>query len=234
MNLSVRTILQVILLLPFAFVTAQASDKDSVSAGDYYIEGVREFCAGEYDKAGELLSRCVWLNPYNDAAWYYMSMIQIGDNHTDQALDYLDKAISLSPDNQWYRLTKARLYSGMGESERAIELYNALIEENPEKSNYYYELTDLLMRNSKLDEALETLDRIDELRGVSEVTGNARYEILMAQSRYDEALMQAPTTPHPCITTTRPCLWIRTTLRHTSAWLKSIGSNGISTISSTV
>lgn len=191
MNLSVRTILQVILLLPFAFVTAQASDKDSVSAGDYYIEGVREFCAGEYDKAGELLSRCVWLNPYNDAAWYYMSMIQIGDNHTDQALDYLDKAISLSPDNQWYRLTKARLYSGMGESERAIELYNALIEENPEKSNYYYELTDLLMRNSKLDEALETLDRIDELRGVSEVTGNARYEILMAQSRYDEALMQA-------------------------------------------
>ena len=125
MRLSVRITLHAILLLSSALVTAQASDKDSVSAGDYYIEGVREFCAGNYDKAGKLLSRCVWLNPDNDAAWYYMSMIQIGDNHTDQAIDYLDKAIGLSPDNQWYRLTKARLYSGMGESDRAIELYNA-------------------------------------------------------------------------------------------------------------
>ena len=109
MRLSVRITLHAILLLSSALVTAQASDKDSVSAGDYYIEGVREFCAGNYDKAGKLLSRCVWLNPDNDAAWYYMSMIQIGDNHTDQAIDYLDKAIGLSPDNQWYRLTKARV-----------------------------------------------------------------------------------------------------------------------------
>ena len=47
------------------------------------------------------------------------------------------------------------------------------------------------MRNNRLDEALETLDRIDELRGASEVTGNARYEILVAQGKYDDALTQA-------------------------------------------
>lgn len=191
MKLYATIIFQVILLLSSGIAPAHASDKDSVSAADYYIEGVREYCAGNYAEAGKMLSESVRLNPENDAAWYYLAMIRLGENDTDTAFEYLGKAASLSPGNQWYRLTTARLYSGIGESDRAIEAYSALIEDYPDKSSYYYELTDLLMRNNRLDEALEILDRIDRMRGYSEITGNARYEILMAQSKYDEALTQA-------------------------------------------
>ena len=168
-----------------------ASVKDSVSAFDYYIEGVREYAAGESSSADIMFSKSVRMNPENDAAWYYMAMLRLMDNDSDKALEYLEKAVSLSPDNQWYRLTSARLYANLGESDKAIDIYNALITEAPEKSDYYYELTDLLMRSNRLDEALGILERIDQLRGATEITGNAKYEILMAQGRYDEAEKQA-------------------------------------------
>lgn len=168
-----------------------ASVKDSVSAFDYYIEGVREYAAGESSSADIMFFKSVRMNPENDAAWYYMAMLRLMDNDSDKALEYLEKAVSLSPDNQWYRLTSARLYANLGESDKAIDIYNALITEAPEKSDYYYELTDLLMRSNRLDEALGILERIDQLRGATEITGNAKYEILMAQGRYDEAEKQA-------------------------------------------
>ena len=168
-----------------------ASVKDSVSAFDYYIEGVREYAAWESSSADIMFSKSVRMNPENDAAWYYMAMLRLMDNDSDKALEYLEKAVSLSPDNQWYRLTSARLYANLGESDKAIDIYNALITEAPEKSDYYYELTDLLMRSNRLDEALGILERIDQLRGATEITGNAKYEILMAQGRYDEAEKQA-------------------------------------------
>ena len=168
-------------------VNAAAQDKDSLRAEDYYIEGVREYCAGNHAHARSHLTACLRLTPDNDAAMYYLAMISLADNSTDKALELLNRASAISPDNEWYRLSMARLYSGIGESGLAIDIYNDLIAAHPAKSNYYYELIDLLVRDGKLDEALETLDKIELLRGSDEMTCNARYQILVQQKRFDEA-----------------------------------------------
>ena len=181
--------------LLFHTVTAAAgntvSGKDTVTADDYYIEGVREYCAGNYAKADSLFSRCAELDPNNDAVWYYRGMIKLGTSDTDKTLMYLDRAAGLSPDNPWYRLAVARLYADMGETDKAISAYDTLIAANPGKSSYYYELADLLLRNGELDKAIVTLDRIDQLRGPSEITANARYQIYLMQNKYSEAEAQA-------------------------------------------
>ena len=166
---------------------AYGTDKDSISSKDYFIEGVMEYCAGEYGKAETLLGRCIGADPENDAAYYYLAVTRLAAGDTDKALLYLNTASELSPENQWYRLAEARLYTSIGELDMAISIYNILIEDNPEKSDYYFELADLLVRNGKMDEALETIGRIEQLRGSSEITSNAKYEILMRQGRYDEA-----------------------------------------------
>lgn len=168
-------------------ISAAASDRDSVRAEDYYIEGIRCYCAGDYRSAESSLSRCLRLEPENDAAMYYLAMISMSRNETDRALSLLEKASSVSPENTWYRLATARVYSGLGENDMAISVYDSLIAEHPSKSDYYYELIDLLVRTGKLDNALEALDKIEELRGVNELTCNARYEILMRQNRLNEA-----------------------------------------------
>lgn len=168
-------------------ISANASDKDTVRAEDYFIEGVREYCAGEYSKAERMLNECLKTDSGNDAAWYYLAMISITGNNTDQALTYLDKASALSPENAWYRLMKARIYSSTGEPDPAISIYEGLIADEPGKSDYYYELADLFLIHNELDKALEVLDKIEQMKGVSEITSNARYEILMRQNKFDEA-----------------------------------------------
>ena len=168
-------------------VKVAAEDRDSVKAEDYYIEGVRGYCAGDYQNARAHLSKCLRLEPDNDAAMYYLAMISLGQNETGKALDMLTGASALSPENQWYKLALARLYAGIGENTPAIGIYRELIEEHPSKSDYYYELIDLLVRDGSLDDALSTLDRLEQLRGADELTYNARYEILMRQNRLDEA-----------------------------------------------
>ena len=180
---SILPVLSAILLT----VSATASERDSVRAEDYYIEGVRSFCAGDYRSAESGLSACLRLEPENDAAMYYLAMISMSRNETDRALSLLEKASAISPENTWYRLAIARLYSGIGENGLAISVYESLIAEHPSKSDYYYELIDLLVRTGELDKALSTLDRIEELRGVDELTCNARYEILIRQNRLDDA-----------------------------------------------
>ena len=166
---------------------AGASEKDTVRAEDYYIEGVRAYCAGEYSSAESSLSHCLRLEPENDAAMYYLAMIHLSRNDTDKAMNLLDKASAISPGNTWYSLATARLYSGIGENDLAISIYETLIADHPSKSDYYYELIDLLVRSGELDKALEILDKIEQLRGSNELTCNARYEILIRQGRYDDA-----------------------------------------------
>lgn len=166
---------------------ATVHEKDSTGSGDYFIEGVREYCAGDYRTAGDLLALSLEEDPENDAACYYLALIMLSDNDTDKALAFLERASSLDPSNQWYRLTAARIFTGIGENGQAAEILQELIDTDPGKSEYYYELTDILVRNNDLDKALETLGKIEQLRGVSEITANARYEILMRQGRLDEA-----------------------------------------------
>lgn len=166
---------------------ANGTAKDSVSANDHYIEGVREYCEGNYDKAEALLSRCVKMDPDNDAAYYYLAMTSMAYNDTNKALAYLNKATELDPDNQWYMLNTARIYTHLGELDMAISIYNDMIDRFPEKSDFYFELADLLVSDDRYDDALTILDRIEQLRGVTEITSNARYEIYLRQGKLDEA-----------------------------------------------
>ena len=88
-------------------LAATVHEKDSTGSGDYFIEGVREYCAGDYRTAGDLLALSLEEDPENDAACYYLALIMLSDNDTDKALAFLERASSLDPSNQWYRLTAA-------------------------------------------------------------------------------------------------------------------------------
>lgn len=171
-----------------ATVSAGATERrDTVRAEDYFIEGIRLYCSGDYTSAESYLAECLKYDRENDAAMYYLAMISLSRNETDKAISLLDKASVLSPENTWYSLAMARLYSGIGETDLAISIYEGLIKDHPAKGDYYYELTELLARAGKLDMALETLDKIELMRGSNELTCNARYQILAGQNRYEEA-----------------------------------------------
>ena len=185
-------------------LAATVHEKDSTGSGDYFIEGVREYCAGDYRTAGDLLALSLEEDPENDAACYYLALIMLSDNDTDKALAFLERASSLDPSNQWYRLTAARIFTGIGENGQAAEILQELIDTDPGKSEYYYELTDILVRNNDLDKALETLGKIEQLRGVT-LTSRLRTQPCCWETCTSPGMM----IPQPCSTTDAPWRWTR-------------------------
>ncbi len=183
---SISVVISLLSLVQFT-LSAYSPKQDSTSAMDYYIEGVREYSAGELDKA-EVLMRCALdIDGGNDAAYYYIAAIYMQKGLVQEAIQYIDEAIRLAQDNDWYKLTLARLYTGIGENEFAIGTYEDLIARNPKKSSYYYELIDLYARAQEYGKALSTLDRIEASKGMSELTGGLRYELLIRNGQFDEA-----------------------------------------------
>lgn len=170
----------------FAGIPLLGAAKDSLRAEDYYIEGIRLYCSGDMDQAASMLEKCISLDKKHDAANYYMSLISLNRGKTDKALEYINEASALSPDNAWYRQTAAKLYLSLGEVDMATNVYEELIAGEP-KNSYYYDLVDIYARSGQNDKAIGVLDKIEEMRGMTEMTGNARYELLMMQNKYEEA-----------------------------------------------
>ncbi len=175
------------LLISSFTLSAIEPPKDSISSTDYYIEGVREYTAGNLEKAEVLMRKAIEKDALNDAAYYYISAIYMQQERLDEAIRFIDEAAQLAPDNDWYMLTTARLYNATGENDFAIATYEELIARKPKKSSYYYELTDLYARNGDYAKAIGTLDRIEGSTGMNEVTASIRYELLVRDGRYDEA-----------------------------------------------
>src|SRR5574344_741614 len=126
-------------------------------------------------------------NSDNDAACYYLALTYYGLRNVDKAEMYLKMANDIDPNNFWYRIRLAQLYSDTNRLEVALPLYEALICDYPSKSSLYYQIIDLYTSNNQIDKAMETLDKIESLRGKNEATCYARYELLSMQKKDDEA-----------------------------------------------
>lgn len=187
MKQNISAVLFFLLALQFLFIhNGIAAEKDSLRAEDYYMEGVRLYCDGKMHEAEYLFGKCLDIAPRHDASMYYMALISLNDNRTDKALEYISKATETAPDNDWYKITAARLYLSISEIDLATQVYEDLIATNP-KNSYYYELAEIYTRSGQTDKALGILDKIEEVSGMTEMTGNVRYELLLMLNRYDEA-----------------------------------------------
>lgn len=162
--------------------------QERVTAEDYFIEAIKNYTIEEYDKAAALLHKTLSVTPSNDAAHFYLGLIELKNGEYETALGYFNDAMALSPENEWYKSTLARIYSGSGETERAIGLLEELRKEHPGNVEYHFETATLYMKKGMWEEASECLDRIEDLRGVNELTLSSRYEIFLQTGKRDEAV----------------------------------------------
>lgn len=166
---------------------APAFAQESLTSEDCLIEGIKYYNISDWESAKTLLLQAAEINPENDAAYYYLGLSCYGLRDAENAEVYLKKAQEKDPGNFWYRIRLAQLYSDTDRIEVAISLYQDIVKDYPGKSSLYYEIIDLYTNAGQIGKALETLDKIESLRGENEATGNARYELLNMQGKYEEA-----------------------------------------------
>ena len=145
-----------------------------------YIEALKYYQNGEVAEALRLFREEVQENPANDAACYYIAAICSNDpDQRAEAETWLKRAIELDPDNFWYRYNLALCYLHTDRPELAVPMLEQLTADFPKKTDLYFDLINVYLTDNDIEKALTTLDKIDAIRGKSEIVGLTRAELLL-------------------------------------------------------
>ena len=157
------------------------------------LSAVQKYDAGAVDDAIKMLLPVVEVDPTNDAAYYYLAQSYIKKKELDVAEVYLQKAVELDNSNFWYRQRLATLYAATSRGELAISIYEKLLEDFPKKSDIYLELVELYAAMREIDKALETIEEVEKVFGVTETLAVYRFNLLRTTDRQEEAFKSLET-----------------------------------------
>ncbi len=157
------------------------------SSENMLLSAVERYNERDFEASKALLAAVLANDEGNDAAWYYLSMIAVENKEMDEAEEFLRKACELDPGNFWYRYRLARLYAVTLRQELTISMYEKLLEDFPKKSNLYFDMVELYAAQGEYEKALETLDEIETVFGMTEGIAMYRFNLLRTLERHEEA-----------------------------------------------
>ena len=151
------------------------------------VSAVQLYNEGNYGAARETLEHLLKDDTANDAAWYYLAQISLAENDIERAETFLKCALDIDPDNFWYRYRLAGIYAVTSRNELTVDIYEKLLKDFPKKSDLYFDLAELYSAQRDFDKALQTIDEIETVFGVSESIAIYRFNLLRMTNRMEEA-----------------------------------------------
>lgn len=151
------------------------------------ISAVSELNDNKIDDARKTLSSMLAEDSADDAAWYYLALTSLSQGIVDEAEEYLKRAIEIDPGNFWYRYRLAGIYGATQRPELTIDMYEKLLEDFPKKSELYFDMVDLYAAQGEYDKALDTINEIETVFGVTESLAMYRFNLLRYLEKHEEA-----------------------------------------------
>ncbi|WP_297085993.1 tetratricopeptide repeat protein [uncultured Draconibacterium sp.] len=152
-----------------------------------FVEALKQKMFGNGQKAVQLLSSCLEIDPNSSAAMFELANIHAANNDFTSASLLLEKAISINPENKWYRLLLAQIYQQTRKFSEAADIYTVLLKEEPENLEYLYMNAALLASAQRFDEAITAYNRMEKKTGISEQISVARQQIYVSTGKIDKA-----------------------------------------------
>lgn len=152
-----------------------------------FVEALKEKALGNPQRAVQLLSGCLEIDPNSSAAMHELATIHAENNDFTSASLLLEKAINISPENKWYKLLLAQIYQQSRRLSEAAEIYDELLVQEPDNLEFLYMKAALLSSSGKVDEAIETYNRLEEELGVNEQVSVAKQQLFVEDGQIDKA-----------------------------------------------
>ncbi len=152
-----------------------------------FVEAIKEKALGNPQKAIQLLSGCLEIDPESSAAMFELAGIHAENNDFTSASLLLEKAISLNPDNKWYRLLLAQIYQQTRKFAEAAAIYDHLLQKEPENPEYLYMKAALLSNANKMEEAIQAYELLEQKTGINEQISVAKQELYVSMDKIDKA-----------------------------------------------
>ncbi len=152
-----------------------------------FVEALKQKMFGNAQKAIQLLSSCLEIDPNSSAAMFELANIHAVNNDFTSASLLLEKAISLNPDNKWYKLLLAQIYQQTRKFSEAADIYAGLLSEEPENLEYIYMKAALLASAERFDEAIAAYNQMEKETGINEQISVAKQQIFVQSGDVEKA-----------------------------------------------
>lgn len=183
----IKTAILVLLVSTAVHGFVHAQKRPGSDEENSIISAVSEMNAGHVQQARDMLSAVLAKNTENDAAWYYLAMTAMMENDLTEAEEYLKAAVKLDPDNFWYRYRLAGIYGMTQRQEMTVEMYEKMLEDFPKRSELYLDMVDLYAAQGDYEKALETINEVETVFGVTETLVMYRFNLLRTLGKHEEA-----------------------------------------------
>lgn len=165
----------------------------------FFIEAVRQQNAGHYAAAFDLFKRCIEIDPGAAEAYYALAAYYSEMQKDSLALLTLEKAAAIDPENDTYQERVAQYYIGTENYDKAIAAYENLYSHHRDRSDVLSTLGYLYRQKKDYRNLLRSIERIEEVDGVSDATALSKmnaYE-MMGDKKRARATLQSLVDKNP-------------------------------------
>lgn len=152
-----------------------------------FVEALKQKMFGNAQKAIQLLSSCLEIDPNSSSAMYELANIHAANNDFTSASLLLEKAISIDSENKWYKLLLAQIYQQQRKFAEAAGLYSEVLKNEPENLEYLYMKAALLAKAEKFKEAIDAFNAMEEKTGINEQLSIEKQQIYLSMGEVDKA-----------------------------------------------
>ncbi len=146
--------------------------------------------SGRMEEAVESYARLIKDDPTCAAAWYELGRHMMVRRWSDSAEHCLRHAMELQPDNVWYLKTLAQNEEQSGNGRALTETWEHIVKVQPTILENYYELSNAYIVTGNLGKAIEALNRVEKMIGVSEEVSLQKQKLWNAAGKPDKALKE--------------------------------------------
>ena len=141
---------------------------------------------GDSEKALSCLMSALKVNPKSSVCNFELARIFYGKHDMDAALSYGMQAFNLNPKNRWYSNFLGAVYEKTGRYDDAKHFYEIFLGINPVYEDYE-DFLDFQLSYRKIDDAIETINKMENLFGYQTMYSLQRAELFTQKNDINAA-----------------------------------------------
>lgn len=120
------------------------------------------------------------------AAYFFMSNQNRRQNNALQCILNIERAVAIDSVNYWYSEAEGSLFLALKRVDDARVCYERLVRNYPDKVEPLYNMSEIYLNLDSVDLCLQTLNRLEELDGISPQLTAYKFSILQDNGRVEE------------------------------------------------
>lgn len=154
-----------------------------------YFAGMKEKMVNNFTDAENEFRNALRIDPKNAAAQYQLATVLLSRGQASEAVLHSEKAFLAESSNEWYARLLIELYKNEKRYADAIPIAERIYKEGKD-AHFLYELSGLYLLTKKYKKAIQVLDRVEQIQGVTEQTSRQKEEIYLQKGDLKGAIRE--------------------------------------------